>query len=330
LVPKHGVPFCGIVTKGFGPHGVKEVVAGTHAVIRGMLQANRLLRLNHVEAVVGTGGYAGASVVLAAGLRRMPVVLHEPNAVAGKANRWLSLFAGRVSLGFQEGAALLPSHKCVVTGVAVRTPAVPDRAEARLRCGLSEERPTLLVVGGSQGAVALNESTMAALDGIERMGFQVLHQTGPKHFEGRSRAEMARRPWYRAVPYIEDMTAAYVAADVAVCRAGASTVAEVALYGLPTIFVPFPHAADDHQRANAGIYERAGAARMLEQAELSSEALCAQVATLAQPGQRDAMRQRLKAFARPNAADDVARLALALAGHDQGGLLSSEAERVLS
>jgi UDP-N-acetylglucosamine--N-acetylmuramyl-(pentapeptide) pyrophosphoryl-undecaprenol N-acetylglucosamine transferase len=310
------VPFQGIVTKGFGPHGAKEFIAGTWAVIRGMWQANKHLRRNNVAAIVGTGGYASASVVLVGALRRIPIVLHEPNAVAGKANRWMSIFARRVALGFEAGSGLLPAGKCVVTGVAVRTPDRPSVAEARAAFGLDGERPVLLVVGGSQGAVALNEVTMAALDGIERLGFQVLHQTGPKHFEERAQAEMVRRPYYRAVPYIDDMTAAYAAADVALCRAGASTVAEIALYGLPAIFVPFPHAADDHQRGNAGIFARAGAARILEQASLTAAALCTQLETLARPDQREGMRRRLADFARPRAAEDIAELALALAGAD--------------
>lgn len=315
LVPRHGVPFQGIITKGFGPHGLKEFLAGAWAVARGMWQANKHLRRNHVAAIIGTGGYASASVVLAGALRRIPIVLHEPNAVAGKANRWMSMFARRVALGFNESAALLPSDKCVVTGVAVRTPqAAPSPAEARARFGLSGGRPTLLVVGGSQGAVALNETVTAALDGIERLGFQVLHQTGPMHFEERARAEMERRPWYRAVAYIEDMAAAYAAADVALCRAGASTVAEIALHGVPTIFVPFPHAADDHQRENAGIYARAGAARLLEQANLNPRTLCAEMATLARPEQRATMRENLSRFARPGAAEEIARITLALAG----------------
>lgn len=317
-MPTHGVRFQGIITKGFGPHGLKEFLAGTWAVVRGMWQANKHLRRNHVAAIVGTGGYASASVVLVGALRRIPIVLHEPNAVAGKANRWMSLFARRVALGFDAGAALLPAQKCVVTGVAVRTPpAAPRPEEARARFGLSQSRPTLLVVGGSQGAVALNDAVTAALDSINRLGFQVLHQTGPKHFEERAGAEMAQRPYYRAVPYIEDMAAAYAAADVALCRAGASTVAEIALYGVPTIFVPFPFAADNHQRENARIYEMDGAARVVEQSELNADTLCAQIATLAEPEQRNAMRQRLARFARPNAAHQIAGLTLALTGREE-------------
>ena len=318
LVPSHGVHFAGITTKGFGPHGLKEFVAGTYAVIRGMGQANRYLAREHVEAIIGTGGYASASVVLAGALRGIPIVLHEPNAVAGKANRWLSIFASRVALGFSVSGELLPPRKCVVTGVAVRTPPAPvDGTDARARFGLAPDLLTLLAVGGSQGAVALNENLILSLDCIGAMGFQVLHQTGPQHFEETAQQEMANRPYYRAVPYIEDMPAAYAAADVAICRAGASTVAELALHGVPAVLVPFPHAADDHQRGNARIFEEAGAAFSIDQKNLSTATLCALLEQLKDAQKRAAMRHAMTAMARPGAADDIARLALTLAGREQ-------------
>jgi UDP-N-acetylglucosamine--N-acetylmuramyl-(pentapeptide) pyrophosphoryl-undecaprenol N-acetylglucosamine transferase len=320
-VPRHGVHFAGITTKGFGPHGLKEFVAGTYAVVRGMGQANRYLANEHVEAIVGTGGYASASVVLAGALRGIPIVLHEPNAVAGKANRWLSIFASRVALGFDVSGQLLPPRKCVVTGVAVRTPPVPvDATEARIKFGLAPDTPTLLAVGGSQGAVALNENLVRSLDSLGAMGFQILHQTGPQHFEETARNEMASRPFYRAVPYIEDMPAAYAAADVAICRAGASTVAELALHGVPAILVPFPHAADDHQRGNARIFEEAGAAFSIDQKDLTPATLCALLEQLKSAEKRTVMRTAMSAMAKPRAADDVARLALTLAGREQTDL----------
>lgn len=293
-------------------------MAGTYAVIRGMGQANRCLAREHVEAIIGTGGYASASVVLAGALRGIPIVLHEPNAVAGRANRWLSIFASRVALGFSVSGALLPPRKCVVTGVAIRTPPAPvDPTEARTKFGLRPDLPTLLAVGGSQGAVALNENLVKSLDCLGAMGFQVLHQTGPQHFEETAQAEMARRPYYRAMPYIDDMPAAYAAADVAICRAGASTVAELALHGVPAILVPFPHAADDHQRENARIFEKAGGAFAIDQKDLTPESLCALLEPLKDAGKRAAMRAAMCAMARPRAADDIARLALTLAGREQ-------------
>lgn len=299
-------------------------------MIRGMGQAARYLSRSHVEAIVGTGGYASASVVLAGALRGIPIVLHEPNAVAGRANRWLSIFASRVSLGFDESGALLPSRKCVVTGVAVRTQAErKDRGRSRAQFGLEADKFTVLAAGGSQGAVALNENLMKSLDSLGEMGFQVLHQTGPDHFEDSAKAEMARRPYYRALPYIEDMAAAYAAADVAICRAGASTVAELALYGLPAILVPFPHAADDHQRENAAIFERAGGAFGLDQAGLTPERLRSMLADMSTRQKLKAMREAMIGLAKPNAADDIARLTLNLAGH-ASGRADWEAERAVS
>lgn len=284
-----------------------------------MGQAARYLSRTHVEAIVGTGGYASASVVLAGALRGIPIVLHEPNAVAGRANRWLSIFAARVSLGFDESGTLLPSRKCAVTGVAVRTQAErKEPGSARAQFGLEPGKFTILAVGGSQGAVALNDNLMKSLDAIGAMGFQVLHQTGPDHFEETAQAEMARRPYYRAFPYIEDMAAAYAAGDVAICRAGASTVAELALYSLPAILVPFPHAADDHQRENAAIFERAGGAFALDQAELTPERLRSMLTEISKREKLAAMRGAMAGLAKPNAADDIARLTLNLAGHELG------------
>lgn len=314
LVPQHHVAFAPIAAKGFGHRGPKEFAAGTIAVVRGMADATRHLRSHRVGAIVGTGGYASASVVLAGVLLRIPVILHEPNVVAGQANVWLSRFAQRVAVGFEATMDRLPRHKCVVTGVAVRVPAaIPNKEQARKALDLDPERPVLLVVGGSQGAVALNETTAAALDRFGAMGLQVVHQTGPKHYEDVARVSSVTRPWYRAFPYIEDMTSAYAAADVAVTRSGASTVAEVALYGLPTVFIPFPFAADDHQRANAALYESAGAGRLLPQADLTAEALIANVTELMEPSRRATMQARLAGLARPKAADDIARLTMELA-----------------
>lgn len=283
-----------------------------------MADATRHLRSRRVSTIVGTGGYASASVVLAGVLLRIPVILHEPNVVAGQANVWLSRFARRVAVGFDATMERLPRSKCVVTGVAVRVPAaIPSREEARRTLGLDPERPVLLVVGGSQGAVALNETTAAALDRFGAMGLQVVHQTGPKHYEDVARISSVTRPWYRAFPYIEDMTSAYAAADVGVTRSGASTVAEVALYGLPTVFIPFPFAADDHQRANAALYENAGAGRLLPQAELTAETLLQNVSEVLEPSRHAAMRASLAGLARPGAADDIARLTIELARRTQ-------------
>ena len=311
IVPQHGIPFRGI---GAGRLDRRGPIAGLIGVTRGTISAMRLLRRSEAKVIVGTGGYACVPVALAGFLRRVPVILHEPNAVAGRANRLLGRLATRVTLGFSESGRGLPSSRCVVTGVAVRIPkAVPSPEEARRAFGLDPDKPTLLVAGGSQGAKALNDVVFEALGDIGGMGWQVLHQTGPKHFEDRARRLMDAHTFYRAVPFIEDMTAAYTAADAAVARAGASSVAELALYGLPAVLVPYPHAADDHQRANAEILRKAGAVMVIEQSGLDPAALCKALRDISRSDVRDSMRTEAEKLARPNAAEDIAELALSLA-----------------
>lgn len=310
LAPRQGVDFIGVTV---GNPRRSRAVGAAWAALRGAGEARRHIVERVVDVVISTGGYASAPVVLAAATRRIPIVLHEPNAVAGRANRWLARFSTRVAVGFEQTARCFQGGKSVVTGAAIRTPCgSPDRAGARRRFGLPEDASTLLVVGGSQGSVAMNAVVLEALDGIAALGYAVLHQTGARHFEGRPHEEMARRTGYCAVPYIEDMPAAYAAADVILCRAGASTLAETAYYGVPPVFVPLT-LAGGHQRENAAIFARAGAARSIEQAELTPQSLCRALMDLADDAARRAMRDALAAFSRPDAADQIARIAMGLA-----------------
>ncbi|NMC81682.1 MAG: undecaprenyldiphospho-muramoylpentapeptide beta-N-acetylglucosaminyltransferase [Armatimonadetes bacterium] len=311
IVPQHGIPFRGI---GAGRLDRRGPIAGLIGVTRGTISAMRLLRRSEAKVIVGTGGYACVPVALAGFLRRVPVILHEPNAVAGRANRLLGRLATRVTLGFPESGRGLPSSRCVVTGVAVRIPkAVPSPEKARRAFGLDPDRLTLLVAGGSQGAAAVNSVVFGALDRIGVLGWQILHQTGPKHFNDSVKSLMADRPYYRALPFIEDMTAAYTATDVAVARTGASSIAELALHALPAILVPYPYAADDHQRANAEIPRKAGAARVIDQSGFNPATLCEALQELAGAEVRDAMKNSARQLARPNAAKDIAEVALSLA-----------------
>lgn len=311
IVPQHGIRFQGIQTGRLDRQGA---ITGSIGVARGIAEAVGHLKRSEAKVIVGTGGYVCVPVALAGFLRRVPVILHEPNAVAGRANRLLGRMATRVTLGFPESGRGMPASRCVVTGVAVRTPKdVPTKAEARRAFGLDPDRLTLLVAGGSQGAAAVNSVVFGALDRIGVLGWQILHQTGPKHFNDSVKSLMADRPYYRALPFIEDMTAAYTATDVAVARTGASSIAELALHALPAILVPYPHAADDHQRANAEIPRKAGAARVIDQSGFNPATLCEALQELAGAEVRDAMKNSARQLARPNAAKDIAEVALSLA-----------------
>jgi UDP-N-acetylglucosamine--N-acetylmuramyl-(pentapeptide) pyrophosphoryl-undecaprenol N-acetylglucosamine transferase len=256
------------------------------------------------DAVIGLGGYASAPAVLAARSRRIPVVLLEQNAKPGMTTRFLARLADRVCVSFPETAAGFAAGQAVVTGNPVRSfTAAATAPDAAPRPGL-----TIAIVGGSAGAHRLNEAgpdLRAALADVP--GVRIIHQTGSAD-EAAVRAAYADRGAtdvdVRA--FITDMGAVYGAADLIVCRAGATTIAELAAQGLPAIFVPYPHAADDHQRANAETLVRAGAARMVLDHEATGGRLGDEVRDiLRSPDALPEMRRRMRQFARPDAADRV-------------------------
>ncbi|MGE4551464.1 MAG: undecaprenyldiphospho-muramoylpentapeptide beta-N-acetylglucosaminyltransferase [Desulfovibrionaceae bacterium] len=268
-----------------------------------VLRSGGLLSRFRPQVVAGFGGFAGFCPVLAARLLRIPALIHEQNSVPGAANRFLSRKVDRVLVSFPDTAEFFPGRNVLAVGNPVR----PDIAAAgRARAGRAPGR-RLLVLGGSQGARALNDLVVAALPRLRDLGVEIFHQAGA--------ADEARvREAYRAAGFddsgvhgfVTDMAGAYADADLALCRAGASTVFELAAAGLPALLVPFPHATHDHQTRNARALETAGAARCLPQAELTAEGLGEQVAArLADPAGLAAMSRAALGFARPSAAADI-------------------------
>lgn len=238
----------------------------------GVGRAWRIIREFAPDVIFSIGGYASGPTVVAGWLRRIPCVLLEPNAVPGLANRRLGRFARRVCLGFEAAARFFPAAKVVQTGNPVRGTfhAAPDGAPAR-----SDTPFTVFVLGGSAGAHRLNVTAPAALARLHRTrsGLRVVHQTGVADADSVRAAYDAAGVAARVTPFIDDMCAAYAAADLVVCRAGAITLAELTILGKPSILIPYPFAADDHQRANAEALVQAGAAVMVLDRALTPEAL---------------------------------------------------------
>jgi len=239
-----------------------------------MLAADHVLATEAPHVVLGTGGYAAGPVVWRAARRKVPTAIHESNASPGLATRLLARVVRHVYLGFPEAAAQLRPGKrtsVYVTGNPIRPPRPIGRQAARSALGLTDNRPTLLVTGGSQGARALNEATAAALDEGRLATVNIVWCTGHAH----------RDTWLRyASPgrivvtgFLDPLDEAYAAADLALCRAGAFTCAELAAWGLPAVFVPLPTAAGQHQLHNARAAEHAGAAVVLEEVALTGAAL---------------------------------------------------------
>jgi len=276
--------------------------AGKAAVA--LFAAGRLLRRHRADVVVGGGGYAAGPVGLAAVLRGTPLVLTEADSHLGLTNRLLAARARRVCLAFPiEGRS---GERYLLTGRPV-PPTIGDRAGARAQFGLEDRETAVLVFGGSLGARSINE---AAVRAFADAPYRILHVAGRRDFG----ALAAPGPHYVLRDYVVPFGLALAATDLAVARAGGS-VFELAQYGLPALLIPYPHASGNHQEANARWMERAGAARVLPDGDLSPERLRAEVDALVQDRpQRAAMAAASARLARPEAARVIAREVLLAAG----------------
>jgi UDP-N-acetylglucosamine--N-acetylmuramyl-(pentapeptide) pyrophosphoryl-undecaprenol N-acetylglucosamine transferase len=273
-------------------------------------QSARALRQHRPDVVLGMGGYVAFPGGMMASLLRRPFAIHEQNAVAGLANRVLAHLADRILTGFP---GVFPRATAVVwTGNPVRAD-IAGLAEPSARYGARGGPLRLTVIGGSLGAQALNETVpraLALIDVAQRP--QVTHQTGARHADTTRAAYAAAGVTATVAPFIDDMARAYAEADVIVCRAGASTIAELAAAGIASVLVPFPHAVDDHQTRNAGFLAERDAAVLIPQPELTPERLADVLrgftrASLAQ------MAQRARAAGKPEATRAVADACMELA-----------------
>ena len=282
------------------------------ALAAAVASGRRILAERRPDVVAGTGGYASVPVVLAAALSGLPILLQEQNRVPGLATRFLARWADRVCVQFPETVAELEGRAPVeVTGspIAPPTSAAPDFADR-----LDPGRPTVGVFGGSQGARAINDALLAWLcESPATAGFDLVWQTGPGDLE----RVVAAADWPEGFvirPFFDEMGAVYPLLDLAVCRAGAMTIAEVTAWGVPSILIPYPHATDDHQTANAKALADAGAAIRLPEADLSGRRLRNLVLGLvADRERRDRMAEAARALGRPEAAATVADRTLEMA-----------------
>ena len=233
------------------------------------------------QVVLGMGGFTSTAPVLAGRMRGVSTFIHESNAVPGKANRLTARMVRAVLLGFKECAPFFPKVRTEVTGTPTRNELRRiDRRVARQELGLRDDLPTLLVMGGSQGASGINQALIKSLPLLQGVPFQVIHLSGSR--DERLVADNYRReniPAFVAA-FHHRMEEVYSAADFAIARAGAASLAELAVFALPGILIPFPYAADDHQTRNAEIYARAQAAILFKESELSGELLARKIREL--------------------------------------------------
>lgn len=318
IVPKRGVPL-ELVDPVPLPRRVNGDLFRLPArLLRSVRGARAVLRRTEADVVVGFGGYACVPVYLAAGPlagrgRRVPIVVHEANARAGLANKLGARYAV-ATLAAVTGSGL---DARVVGNPVKRSVATLDRAalraEARRTFGLDPDAPTILVVGGSQGARSINTAMAEVAEEFSRAGVGVLHAVGPKNVDD-APAVSGEGAAYVTVPYLERMDLAYAAADLILCRSGAITVAEVSAVGLPAVFVPLPH-GNGEQALNARDLVAGGAALMVDDADLNADYLRTQVLPLAlDRGRIDSMSSAAVSGGSRDAAEVVARAALDAAG----------------
>ena len=259
----------------------------TRRFVESLSLCRSIYRKFNPHAVLGMGGFTSTAPVLAGRFRGIATFIHESNAVPGKANRWTARLVNTVLLGFQECAPFFPKTRTEITGTPVRTELVPlDRADSRRKLGLQEDLATLLVMGGSQGASGINQALIKALPFLQGMPLQVIHLSGRR--DERLVTDNYRRenvPAYIGA-FHHQMEEVYSAADLAVARAGAASLAEFAAFSLPGILIPFPYATDDHQTRNAEIYAHADAAVLLKQSDVSGELLAHNIRELMENPQR--------------------------------------------
>jgi UDP-N-acetylglucosamine--N-acetylmuramyl-(pentapeptide) pyrophosphoryl-undecaprenol N-acetylglucosamine transferase len=259
-------------------------------------------------AVLGMGGFTCFAPIVVGKRRGLPAFVHESNAIPGRANRWTAKHVTRVLLGFEECRVHFPKVQCEVTGTPIRSSLRQpvDRSSARRFLGLSPEKSTLLVMGGSQGASGINKRVAEALPRLAgRM--QAIHLTG------KSDEVMMRDAYAKAgitahvAAFHHEMQEVYGAADIAIARSGAASLTELAHFGLPGVLVPYPFAADDHQTANAQIFDRGGAAVMIKESEATGDTLAARIGELLDaPDRLAAMSQAARSLAPGDAAGQVA------------------------
>ncbi len=304
VLPDLGWPLELIEVSGLKTVGVLGAIRGLFRLPKAWWQARSLLKRLQPDAVIGVGGYASGPVVFAAKLRGIPTAICEQNSIPGLTNKILGRLVRRVFLSFETSRPFFKPAKIVMTGNPVRRDLL-----ARLQAPTTPHRGALhvLVSGGSLGAVAVNELAANALIELAKdHELEITHQTGEKDREITAARYREAGVTADCRAFIKDMAATYLAADLVIGRAGATTVAELAIAGKPAVFIPYPFAADDHQTLNAAEMAAKGAALSFKQSDLTAEKLVAAIRPLLDDAaQRRAMGDAMKTLAKPGAAAAV-------------------------
>ena len=287
-VPAAGYDITGLPVAGFDRKRLWRNFSVVMKLMRSLRLARKVLRDFNPDIAVGVGGYASGPMLKQAQKAGIPTLLQEQNSYAGVTNKLLAKKADKICVAYEGMERFFPAESIVMTGNPVRADILQSSlspADARRKLGMDPDRPMVLVVGGSLGARSINDSIARYLSDIVATGAQVLWQTG-KLYATECQAVAEKHPHVTAVPFISDMAAAYRAADLVVSRAGASTISEIQLLGVPSVLVPSPNVAEDHQRKNALALADRNAAVMVQAADAPQQLGRVIAELMAQPDRR--------------------------------------------
>lgn len=307
-VPKAGYEIIGLWISGFQRGQIAKNLLLPFKIISSLMKASRILKKFKPHVAIGTGGYASVPLIHSASRKGIPTLIQEQNYFPGLANKFLSKKAQKVCVPGEGLEKYFDKNKIVITGNPTRNSIkniTISKAEALHHFGLSEDKKTLLVVGGSLGARTINEALLESWERLLSMDLQIIWQTGKTYFEDIKQKVTGGHNTFVILPFIDDMDKAYNAADMVICRAGAITLAELAILGIPSILVPSPNVTDDHQTKNALALQEKEAAIMIKDPNLK-ELLVPKITELIRNENKvNSLAINIKKLARPDATDKI-------------------------
>ena len=319
IVPREGIDFIAMDLAGFQRSISPENISRAWRALCAVARARGIVRGFQPDVAIGTGGYVAGPILLAASLAGVPTLVQEQNAFAGVTNRILAKFATAIAVGMEDAQSVFPKGKTYVTGNPIRPEVLTATREDGARAfGFDPAKKTVLVSGGSRGARSINRAMVEVIThAAQQCEVQYLHVTGADEYEDtlarirNAGVRLEEHPHLRVLPYLYNIPEAMAMADVAVFRAGATGLAELAARGVPAILIPYPYAAENHQEKNARAVAAAGAAEVIRNRDISGEALEAALGgLLADDARRADMAAAMKRLGKPGAADEIAALAL--------------------
>ncbi|MEL7585440.1 MAG: undecaprenyldiphospho-muramoylpentapeptide beta-N-acetylglucosaminyltransferase [Prolixibacteraceae bacterium] len=321
-VPAAGFPIVGLPVMGLPRKPSPDLFRFFWKLYQSLSKARQLIRDFQPDVAVGVGGFASGPLLKAAVRKGVPAVLQEQNSYAGVTNKLLSKKVRRICVAYPNMEKYFPAEKIVLTGNPVRQSLLNqvDREAALKEFGLSAERPVVLIIGGSLGARTLNESVMASLDLIARSNIQVIWQTGRIYYEEMKARLAGNQPeWLRPMEFLSNMDLAYCAADLVISRAGAGTISEICLLGKPSVLVPSPNVAEDHQTKNALALSERDAAMLITDARARKHLIREAFELVQDHGRLERFSANALKLAKPDATAKIVDVILEEAGKKVSG-----------